>query len=169
MFGDLCDSCTHQNCCTDSAVPLVFSEELKKIKQIDPEYIKHIKTIKINNKHIVFIKKKENTTRCIYLNDETNRCTIYESRPMDCKMYPFDILFINNAYHWIVYSCNVESNWEWSEIYLQKLEKDVGFDEFMKNIDVFSEHTNMILSKESKKTPYVVLRQVNRIYLNSKK
>jgi len=161
MFGGLCDSCTHQNCCTDSAVPLVFSEELKKIKQIDPEYLKHIKRIKINNKHIVSIKKKENTTRCIYLNDETNRCTIYESRPMDCKMYPFDILFINNAYHWIAYSCNVESNWKWSESYLQKLEKDVGFDEFMKNIDVFAEHTNMILSKESKKTPYVVLRQVN--------
>jgi|CXWL01.1.fsa_nt_gi Fe-S-cluster containining protein len=161
MFGHLCDSCTHQNCCTDSAVPLVFPKEFEKIKTIDPEYLQHVKTIEINKKNIITIKKKKNSTRCIYLNDETNRCMIYESRPMDCKIYPFDILFLHNAYHWIVYSCNADSNWNWSEGFLETLENDEGFDELMKNIDIFSEHTNMILEKESKKTPYVVLRKVN--------
>ena len=41
------------------------------------------------------------------------------------------------------------------------LEKDDGFDDFMQNIDLFSEHTKMVLPSESEKTPYIILRKVN--------
>ena len=45
--------------------------------------------------------------------------------------------------------------------YLKQL-KDAGFDDLMKNIDLFSEHTKMVIPAESQKTPFVVLRKVNR-------
>jgi len=76
-------------------------------------------------------------------------------------LYPFDILYVNNSYQWIVYSCNKDSDWSWSEDHLKSLENDDGFDELMKNLDVFSEHTKMILPSESEKTPYTILRKVN--------
>lgn len=160
MFETLCNNCNHKNCCTDSAAPLVFSRELQKIRQVDPQYVKHIKTIKINGKQVKTIKKKSNSTECIFWDGKTGGCTIYESRPIDCRLYPFDILYVGDSYHWIVYSCNEKSDWNWSENYLKSLESDDGFDDLMKNIHFFSENTKRILPSESKKTPYEVLRKV---------
>lgn len=161
MFENLCGNCSHKNCCTDSAVPLVFSKDLEKIKKKDSQYVKHIKTIEINGKQVNAIKKKEGSTECVFWDGSTGGCKIYESRPMDCRLYPFDILYVNNSYQWIVYSCNKDSDWSWSEDHLKSLENDDGFDELMKNLNIFSEHTKMILPSESEKTPYTILRKVN--------
>ena len=161
MFENLCGNCSHKNCCTDSAVPLVFPTELKKILKVNPKYLDRIQTIKINGKQVNTITKKNNSTNCAFWDGDTGGCTIYESRPIDCKLYPFDILCLNNSYHWIVYSCNQNSDWKWCEEHLQILENDEGFPELMKNIDIFTEHTNMVMPNESKKTSYSVLRKVN--------
>ena len=161
MFENLCGNCNHKNCCTDSAVPLVFPMDFKKITKIDSQYIQHVQTIEIDGIKTMALKKKDNSTHCIFWDDDISGCTIYESRPIDCKLYPFDILYLNNSYHWIIYSCNQNSDWKWSEDYLKTLENDEGFSELMKNIDTFAAHTNMILPTESKKTPYVILRKIN--------
>lgn len=160
MFDKLCGKCDHKNCCTNSAVPLVFLKDLEKIKKKDLDYVKHLKTVKINDVDVYAVKKKPNSTECVYWDNDLAGCTIYESRPIDCRLYPFDILHIENEYHWIVYSCNVKSDWKWSEDYLKILECDDGFDDLMKNIGFFSEHTMMVLPTESEKTPYIVLRKV---------
>lgn len=161
MFEKLCGDCDHKNCCTNSAVPLVFLKDLEKIKKKDSDYEKHIKTVRINNVDVIAIKKKKNSTECVYWDADLGGCTIYESRPIDCRLYPFDIMNIDNSYHWIVYTCNAKSDWTWTENYLKILEKDEGFDELMNNIDLFSEHTKMILPTESEKTPYEILRKIN--------
>jgi len=161
LFENLCGNCDHKNCCTDSAVPLVFSKELEIIKKNHSQYVDYLQIVEINGISVNAIKKKKNLTECIFWDDSTGGCKIYESRPMDCRMYPFDIHYIDGSYHWIVYSCNENSDWSWSETELKSLENHAGFDDLMKNIDLFSEHTNMILPRESKKTPYVVLRKVN--------
>jgi Fe-S-cluster containining protein len=31
--------------------------------------------------------------RCVFLNDETNLCTIYEHRPVTCRDHPFNVTF----------------------------------------------------------------------------
>ncbi len=161
MFEKLCGDCEHKNCCTDSAVPLVFSKDLEKIKKKDLDFDKHLKIVKINDVNVNAIKKKKNSTECVYWDADLGGCTIYESRPMDCRLYPFDIIKIKNSYHWIVYACNVGSDWSWTENYLELLEQDDGFDELMKNINLFSEHTKMILPTELEKTPYELLRKIN--------
>ena len=38
---------------------------------------------------------------------------------------------------------------------------DEGFGDLMNNIDLFTEHTNMVLPSELEKTPYEILRKVN--------
>ena len=160
LFETLCGNCNHKNCCTDSAVPLVFPKELDLIKK-NYSYSDYLKTIEINGESVTAIKKKENSTECVFWNSSTGGCKIYEFRPMDCRLYPFDIQYVDGSYHWIVYSCNENSDWSWSEIQLKSLECSVGFDDLMTNIDFFSEHTKMILPTESKKTPYTILRKVN--------
>jgi len=160
LFEKLCDSCDHKNCCTDSAVPLVFSKDLLKIKTTNPD-VDYLKTVTINGISVNAIKKKEGTTECIFWNGTSGGCTIYASRPMDCKLYPFDILYVGDSYYWIVYSCNEKSDWTWTESHLISLENDDGFDDLMNNLDLFSTHTQMTLPVESKKTPYTVLRKVS--------
>ncbi|NVM29625.1 MAG: YkgJ family cysteine cluster protein [Candidatus Helarchaeota archaeon] len=34
----------------------------------------------------LYLKNKENS--CVFLNDETKRCSIYEARPTGCRFYP---------------------------------------------------------------------------------
>ncbi|MCV0400782.1 MAG: YkgJ family cysteine cluster protein [Nitrosopumilus sp.] len=161
MFESLCGNCNHKNCCTDSAVPLVFPTELDLIKKNHSQYANYLQTVKINGVLINAITKKNNSNECVFWDGATGRCKIYESRPIDCRLYPFDILFVNGDYYWIVYSCNEKSDWNWSEIHLKSLEDYEGFDDLMNNIDSFSEHTKMILPNESEKTPYSILRKVN--------
>jgi hypothetical protein len=159
-FNTLCDSCKHKGCCTDSAVPLVFSYDFEDLKSIGKANDDFLKEVTVHGKKIKAIKKKNDSTSCMFWDDKKMMCSIYEKRPFDCRAYPFDIHLVNGKYHWIVYSCNPESNWTWSEEYLQSLENDKQFNEIMEKIEIFAGHTKMILPQESQKTPFIVLREV---------
>ena len=93
-------------------------------------------------------------------------CSIYENRPFDCRAYPCDICLIDGKYYWIVYSCNSDSDWQWSENYLQALEKDMELNKIFNDIETFANNTELILPHESEKTPYTILREVK--YKNPK-
>ena len=70
------------------------------------------------------------------------------------------LLEIDGKFHWIVYVCNKESDWKWSESYLKMYESDVSFRDVLKNLEIFAINTKRILPIESKKTPYKILREV---------
>lgn len=159
-FSRLCASCKTQGCCTNSTVPLVFDSDLANLKSINKNNDDFLHDRNVNGIIIKAINKKPNSNVCIFW-DEKVGCSIYKQRPFDCKAYPFDILKINEKFHWIVYSCNPQSDWQWAEEYLQSLEQDKTFAEVMEKIEVFSGNTSLVLPEESKKTPYVVLREVN--------
>ena len=76
-------------------------------------------------------------------------------------IYPFDIFKIDGKYHWIVYTCNPQSNWEWSETYLHMFESNPQFHEILENIDVFSNLDEINKLKKLDKVQYTILRQVN--------
>ncbi len=156
----LCKSCKKQTCCTDSAVPLVFSQDYLDLKSIGKDGKEFLMNIKINGKKVNAIKKKNDSNICTFFDESKKKCSIYQNRPFDCRAYPFDILSVDGKYCWIVYSCNPESNWKWAETYLQKLEQDKQIKEVMQKIDIFAGHTSIILPKESKKTPFTILREV---------
>lgn len=79
------------------------------------------------NMNIVTYKKnkisllKKSNSNCIFLMN--NKCQIYNRRPFNCKMFPFDIKKIDNKFYWIVWDfCYVPNS---IEKYLKKLEKDL--------------------------------------------
>jgi len=164
-FNTLCNSCKHSGCCTNSAVPLVFSHDFRDLESIGKASNEFLKEVTVNGKKIKAIKKKNDSNNCVFWDESKRLCSIYEKRPFDCRAYPFDILLVDGEYHWIVYSCNVESDWTWTEEYLQFLENDKQFNEVMEKIEIFAGHTKMILPLESQKTSYSILREVR--YKNS--
>ena len=159
-FSKLCDSCTHQSCCTNSAEPLVFENDFKRLESIGKTDERFLHTRDVKGKKIKAINKKNNSTQCIFWDEEKKNCSIYEQRPFDCRAYPFDVILINGKYHWIVYSCNPESSWQWVESYLEMFENDESFKEIKKNLKIFADNTELVLPDEEKKTPYIVLREV---------
>ena len=118
--------------------------------------------VTIKGKKVKTIKKKIDGKTCTFWDEDDNQCSIYHHRPFDCRLYPFDIYLINGEYHWIVYSCNPESDWEWSESHLQELENDPSFDEIMENIDTYSDLAWTKTLKDAQKPKFTILRKVRR-------
>jgi Fe-S-cluster containining protein len=159
-FTKLCSSCQHQGCCTNSSVPLVFSEDLRALASIGKSGKEYLQEVTIKDKKMLAVKKKNNSNVCVFWDESKKMCSVYENRPFDCRAYPFDIRFIDGKYHWIVYSCNPDSNWLWSEDYLLALEKDMELNNIFKYMETFANNTELILPQESQKTSFTVLREV---------
>ncbi len=160
-FKELCGNCSHQNCCTNSQEPLVFEHDYELLKKIGKANDDFIKKITINGNQVRALKRKENSTNCIFWDESGKKCSIYSERPFDCRAYPFDIILHDGKFHWIVYTCNDKSEWVGGENFLQMLENSDAFRDLLKNIEIFAANTQRILPEESKKTPYKILREVN--------
>lgn len=165
-FKTLCQTCTHHGCCTSFASPLLFPTDIKKLKDIGKDE-RHITEITIQGNKIKTLRKQENSTECVFWDRNEKKCSIYKNRPFDCLIYPFDIFKINGEFHWIVYSCNPQSNWEWSETYLHMFESNPQFQEIIENIDVFSNLDEINRIKGLNELPYTVLRQVKFVELKN--
>lgn len=136
-YKNLCSTCK-KTCCETVDCPPVFSTDLKRLEKIGKSSDEYLKTIKLaDDKYLTQIKKKPNTNHCIFYDNEKKCCTIYEHRPLDCRMYPFDVEVINGEPWWIVYSCNPNSDWSWTEEHLQKFEQDPEFEELMQKIELY--------------------------------
>jgi hypothetical protein len=140
----------------------LYPSDIDRLKNTGKAEGDFLKNIKINGTTIKTIRKKENSTTCIFWDEENRLCSIYNNRPFDCKMFPFDIVWTNNEYHWIVYSCNPESDWRWTEKYLQKLESEPQFSEMMQNNEALRLTSDSVEPLGNiEEPPYAVLRKVN--------
>lgn len=77
-----CNRCKN-HCCGKNPylTPVLLPSEEERFK-------KHSKVIKTPYRKIRLLSKKDNGN-CIFLDDKTIKCTIYEERPLECQLYPF--------------------------------------------------------------------------------
>lgn len=155
IWSGLCEKCDHKSCCNDYVTPFLTSNEFLDIKNIKKENF--AEEVLINNIKGYALKKKENSEQCIFWNNSEG-CTIYQNRPFDCKLFPFDIYKINGQYIWVVYSCNEKADWKWSEQILEKLERDVITKDVIDHLDAFSDLGRLDASDKS--YSYIKLREV---------
>jgi Fe-S-cluster containining protein len=85
---DECDECK-ANCCKDLSLgPLLSTSDIERIfrhtKMEMSEFVEETQ----NNR----FPKKDEKGRCIFLG-ENSRCTIYEARPFDCRLFPLDLIW----------------------------------------------------------------------------
>jgi len=81
-----CGVCKN-HCCGQSGVnaPIVLPSEIKNYKKEDI-FVKD---------GVTYIKRKEDGL-CKFLN-ENKQCTIYEKRPLECRLYPWIMRFDGNG------------------------------------------------------------------------
>lgn len=89
---------------------------------------------------------------CIFHNN--NRCEIYDVRPLDCRIFPLDILKVDNHFYWIIYStfCQQMLNYEMLQGYADKIVR--GYEEHMEEFAV-----RMKMSPPL--APFKILRKIN--------
>jgi len=160
-FKQLCSSCTHQACCTDFAAPLVFTEDIKDLKDIGKDSDEYLEEIIIQNKPVKRIKKKPNSNACTFWDEEKRMCSIYNKRPFECRMFPFDINPIDGKFYWIIFSCNPDSDWKWTEEYLTMMENDKSFPDILDNISLFADMIQKDVLDKEQEILYTVLREVS--------
>jgi len=162
----LCKTCQTHNCCTSFSSPILFHKDIEKLKVINKYNNEYIDEIQIRGRLLKTIKKKKNS-ECIFLDDD-KKCSIYKNRPFDCMMFPFDIFAIDGKYFWVVYSCNPNSDWNWSESYLQTFENSEEFKDLLENIDSYHGHIDVDRSVKNDQIEYSVIREVNFNKLHNK-
>lgn len=94
-----CTNCNaNPKCCSyfdEINSPVLNKEELIKIKN----FIGKDDFYEIIGDNLFKLKVENN--KCIFY--ENDKCTIYNYRPVDCKLYPFDIINNNSKYYLILY------------------------------------------------------------------
>ena len=155
----LCETCTHSNCCTEFVESFVFPSDIKNLSYLDMPKEQYLKDVTINGKKFKILRNKKNSSECIFW-DSKKGCTVYNNKPFDCVMFPFDLFPIDGIWHWIVYSCNPESNWSWAESHLEKLENDPRFLEVMEDVDCYADISRISDHKSDPQYKFTILRKV---------
>ena len=155
-WKDLCSSCHAKTCCSDHLPPFVSTEEFEEIK-IVTKRDDFVTTRIINNVKKNIMKTKDKTDECIFFDSERG-CTIYQNRPFDCKIFPFDIRKINGEFTWIVFSCNPNSDWKWTESILERFESEWLTPKTIEELEYFTNTER--LEQSGKAFSYEVLRKV---------
>ncbi len=152
----LCGKCSHTSCCNNFVTPFVTPSEKKEISKIGHKDFSDEFTAQ--GMDVFSLKKKPGTDECVFWKKDTG-CSIYQNRPFDCMLFPFDIYKINEEYTWVVYACNSESDWKWSEKILESMEKEIISEDVIKYLDAYSDVGRLDASDNS--FDLIELRKVN--------
>lgn len=95
----VCADCfTGGNCCSSFNkinAPVLNKQELIQLREV----LKNDEFYDVVDDNLY--KMRLNNNKCIFLIN--GRCSIYQYRPTDCKLYPFDIIKKDSKYYLILY------------------------------------------------------------------
>ena len=138
-----CLICQDKSCCNlDIAYPLfVTQDEMECIREVHPG--------KAGSFNKVF--------PCTFLTAD-GLCMVHDRKPVDCRLFPFDVIKVNGTFCWIVwkFDCLILRDEERFEEYLRDLEEKLipGFRPYLEAYASFR------LDELSSKYSFEVLREV---------
>lgn len=110
---NLCSNCVGKSatCCCNPDVdsPMMLpneAEEISKKTNLNKDdFSKKVEFSKMYNdntlKDLYQLKRQKHNNNCIFYKD--NKCTIYDIRPIDCKLFPYDIKLEKDGNYYLVY------------------------------------------------------------------
>lgn len=100
-----CNDCVGKRkcCCNSSKVdmPILLPFEVEKISKITKRNIDEFAEKKTNNLYQMKRENDDEKKGCIFF--QNNKCSIYDTRPVDCRLFPFDFKEIDGEYKVIYY------------------------------------------------------------------
>lgn len=110
---NLCSNCVGKSatCCCNPNVdsPMILPNEVEEIskamKLSKDEFTNKVDFAKMYNdytlKELYQMKRQSNSHSCYFYKD--NKCTIYDVRPIDCRIFPYDIKLEKDGNYYLVY------------------------------------------------------------------
>lgn len=113
----------------------------------------------IGTRYANFFDKTETSLYALKVIDNTcifykeNQCMIYDIRPLDCRLYPFDIIKEDNKYYLIMYKLDcIEENF---------IKESEDIDAIIREIKPFiDDYTNPQYYTKMKDIDYIVIREI---------
>lgn len=104
-----CNSCVGKfDCCCNCNkidMPIVLPAEAKKIESVSRKPINDFAKKLTSNLYQMKRMDDSEEKGCVFFIN--NSCTIYENRPIDCRLFPFDFKEIEGEY-WLIYYNDIE-------------------------------------------------------------
>lgn len=158
-----CNGCVGKfDCCCNCEsidMPILLPFEAKNISSITKRSIGSFAEKKTNNLYQMKRADGDPNRECIFF--QNSRCSIYNNRPVDCRMFPFDFKEIDGEY-WIIYynkACNA--------IPVDKDEIEACGYNMRPLLEIvmpyMSECSNPILSERLSKQEFIKLFSVNHL------
>lgn len=91
--------------------------------------------------------------KCIFL--KNGKCSIYQNRPIDCKLFPFDIIKQNSNYYLILYLLNC---YDYSNIQEEMSNLDNLINSIIPWIEKFTDERNYT---KMKKLKYKIIKEIS--------
>lgn len=143
-----CTNCKKRfNCCEtfDKMNPPTLT--LKEIELIENEYSDFYENLGDN---LYRLKVEDNT--CIFFRN--GKCVIYDIRPLDCRLFPFDIIKDNDKYYLILYKLECIN----IDCFLNALsEIDSIIEKIIPNIEAFTDKINFTKMQDMK---YIIIKEI---------
>ena len=139
-----CSKCQEAFCCKSFDKidnPILFEDEVEKLRKLFD-----IDKYLIKNRNSYCIKTVDNV--CPFYK---NGCSIYEHRPRDCRLFPFDIDKIDGKYYLVLYNIKC----------LSKNVENENIDELINEFkDYAQEYTSPTLAKKVSNLPYKIIKEI---------
>ena len=148
-FND-CKSCKlSENCCSlfnKINSPVLNKEELDRIQKnvSNNEFYESI------DSNLFHLKIKSNV--CVFY--KNGKCSIYNCRPIDCKLYPFDIIKNCSKYYLIIYKLDCI---DIDKLMKESTDIDILINLIIPWIDKFTDERNYTKMKE---LDYKVIKEI---------
>jgi Fe-S-cluster containining protein len=106
-----CKSCSGIDCCGilceggEIEPPFLSSYDIEKIEYFSGLKKEQFAEERINpiTSHTIHLMKTSPHKGCIFFNNRTGLCDIYAFRPIDCRLFPLDIRFVQGRYLWALF------------------------------------------------------------------
>ena len=106
-----CKACSGLDCCgllTEGGIiepPYLLKKDIENIEYYTGLSSDGFAIKKLNSRtgNFVFIMKTNERGGCVFFNNKTGLCDIYNCRPVDCRLFPLDIRWIDNHYYWALF------------------------------------------------------------------
>jgi len=156
MNNDKCGTFSECTNCNSNPVCCSYFDEINP-PSLNKEELDNIKDIIGNDDFYNILDEnlftlKTNGNNCIFYND--NKCGIYDNRPLDCRLYPFDIMQIEEKYYLVLYvlSCINYDNFQNNTSSIDSLIND-----FAPWIESFTDERNFT---KIKKKEYKIIKEI---------
>ena len=107
---EFCNDCLLvNNCCSKVKKggriepPFLTSQDIQNISEYIKEPLESFCENRDGSNDKMIFLKSNGGEKCIFL-DEEMKCKVYDVRPLDCRLFPLDVIKEENDYYWIIYT-----------------------------------------------------------------